>query len=311
MGELVTGPAVIPVVTALLLDRLLGEPRRGHPLVVFGQLAARLEARWNRLGGRRRWLGIVAVVVLVAPLTLGGFVLGALPFLGPLLATVILYLGLGQRALADHALAVYRPLTHDDATTARAAVSRLVSRDTADLEASGIAAATTESVLENGHDAVFGAIFWFVVAGPAGAVAFRLVNTLDAMWGYRTPRFERFGWAAARLDDVLGWIPARLTALSYAWVGDPAGFATWRRQAGRWKSPNAGPVMAAGAGALRVRLGGPSHYHGAVQRRPRLGLGQAPEAATIPRALALQRRALALWVGGLGLFAVLPWLLRS
>jgi adenosylcobinamide-phosphate synthase len=155
-------------------------------------------------------------------------------------------------------------------------------------------------VLENGNDAVFGALFWFALAGAPGVVAYRLANTLDAMWGYRTARYLRFGWAAARLDDLLNYVPARLTALTYAAAGRfERALACWRAQAGAWESFNAGPVMAAGAGALGVRLGGAAVYHGAPKERPPLGEGDAPGARDIRRALALVRRGVWLWLGAL------------
>ena len=162
-----------------------------------------------------------------------------------------------------------------------------------------------ESTLENGNDAVFGALFWFILFGGAGAVLFRLANTLDAMWGYKTGRFLRFGWAAARIDDVLNYLPARLTALSYALFGQTRrALACWRVQAPLWESPNAGPVMAAGAGSLGLALGGAAIYHGEREERTVLGEGRAPCAEDIGRALALLRRSTGLWllacfIGGL------------
>ena len=168
--------------------------------------------------------------------------------------------------------------------------------------------ATVESVLENGNDAVFGALFWFVVAGAAGVLTYRLVNTLDAMWGYKTPRYLSFGWAAARLDDGLNFVPARLTALSYALLGRTrSALACWRAQAPAWDSPNAGPVMASGAGALGVRLGGAAIYHGHMETRPALGQGAAPQGGDIARALRLVRHGVLLWLAVLAAVALLAW----
>jgi adenosylcobinamide-phosphate synthase len=124
-----------------------------------------------------------------------------------------------------------------------------------------------------------------------------LANTLDAMWGYRTPRYLYFGWAAARLDDVLNFVPARLTALTYALIGSTRNaLRCWRLQAPAWESPNAGPVMAAGAGALELGLGGGAYYHGQWEERPPLGMGSPPDAAAITAALRLVRSGVVLWL---------------
>jgi adenosylcobinamide-phosphate synthase len=152
-------------------------------------------------------------------------------------------------------------------------------------------------VLENGNDAVFGALCWFALAGAPGVIVYRLANTLDARWGYRNPRYRDFGWAAARLDDVLNYLPARLTALTYAHLGKPLrALECWWRQAGAWESPNAGPVMAAGAGALGVRLGGPACYAGQWRARPPLGNETAPQLADIEGGLRLIRQGVAIWL---------------
>ena len=209
----------------------------------------------------------------------------------------LLYLALGWRSLDEHARGVRDALRSNDLCAARRRVGYMVSRDTVALDQEGVAKATVESVLENGNDAVFGAIFWFVLAGAPGVVLYRLTNTLDAMWGYRNARYARFGWAVARLDDVLNFLPARLTALGYALVGNFArALRCWHVQGTQWKSPNAGPVMAAGAGSLGVLLGGATSYEGVMQVRPHLGEGSTAQADHIDRALGLIRRTLVLWL---------------
>ncbi|AWN15453.1 adenosylcobinamide-phosphate synthase CbiB [Salinisphaera sp. LB1] len=290
------------LVAALVADAVLGEPRRRHPLALFGRLADRVEARFNH--GRRR-NGMVALMVGPPTLFVGACVAWVPSGLAWLLAGLVLVLAVGRAGLIEHAEAVARPLATGDLEGARQRVAWLVSRDTAQLDAAGVRGALLESVLENSSDAIFASVFWCVfgaaVAGPAGAaaavLAHRLVNTLDAMWGYRTPRFIAFGWAAARLDDGMNWPAARLTALAFALVGDTrAAWTCWREQAGRWSSPNAGPVMAAGAGALGIRLGGGAWYHGAWRERPALGGGRTPEDVDVVRALGLADRALAVIV---------------
>jgi len=297
---------VLTVFAGVMLDAALGEPRRAHPLVGFGRWARAIET-WIHADARLRgalawWLAVAPVVAATAYLQTALAAWSAWAQVG--FGAVALYLCIGQRSLGEHALPVARALRDGDLEAARAAVGRIVSRDTAALDAERVAAAATESVLENGNDAVFGALFWFVLLGPAGAVGYRLANTLDAMWGYRTPRYRRFGWAAARIDDALNWIPARLTALTYAALGDTAAaWRCWRAQAPRWDSPNAGPVMAAGAGALRVRLGGAAPYHGVWEPRPELGEGAAPDAASVERAQRLVGRGVLLWLAALAVGA--------
>ncbi|ATE62328.1 adenosylcobinamide-phosphate synthase CbiB [Thauera sinica] len=289
---------VFKLAAGLLADRLFGEPRRLHPLVGFGRWAAGVE-RLVRLRAEGRAAGLAAWTLAVLPWVALAAVLRAVhPLAHWPVDVVLLYFALGGRSLAEHAEAIAAPLAAGDLAQARTCVGRIVSRDTAALDAAGVARAGTESVLENGNDAVFGALFWFLLAGGWGALLFRLANTLDAMWGYRTPRYLRFGWAAARIDDVLNALPARLTALTYALLGRTRlALACWRRQAPAWDSPNAGPVMAAGAGALGVALGGTAIYHGRVETRPPLGEGAPPDAASIRAAVSLVRRGVLLWLG--------------
>jgi len=297
---------------AVALDWLLGEPRRGHPLVGFGRLAAWLE---RRIYTPDRWRGVFAVALLLLPLVWLASDLAALPDAwGAAFSTGFsiwaLYFALGHKSLHDHVRPIAAALHRGDEAAARAAAARIVSRDAETLD---IAPAACESVLENGNDGVFGALFWFLVAGAPGAILYRLANTLDATWGYKTPRYLEFGWAAANLDDMLNIVPARLTALTYAILGKTRqALDCWREQAPAWDSPNAGPVMAAGAGALGIRLGGRARYQGEWHERPPLGSGAAPEAADIERALALVRHGVLLWLAVIGVGALAwAWLQTS
>lgn len=288
-------------VGAVLLDHFLGEPTRWHPLVGFGWLAKQVETFGygpsNLDATLRRLLGAAAVTISIVPPLLLAWGLSSIPYLGVIVDTGLLYLALGASSLSEHAGAVARALRDGNLEQARQQVGRMVSRDTESMDEMEVSLATIESVLENGCDAVFGALFWFVVAGAPGVVTYRLINTLDAMWGYRTPRYLHFGWTAARLDDLVNWIPARLAALSYTLLGDrKTAWDCWRNQGLTWKSPNAGPVMAAGAGALNLQLGGPARYYGEWVQRPPLGEGLLPRGEDIDRALALVNHSLWLWV---------------
>jgi adenosylcobinamide-phosphate synthase len=287
---------VMAMVASVLLDAWLGEPRRAHPLVAFGRIAQWIE---QRMYADRRIAGVLAWSLAVLPAVCAMWLLQRLmpASVSWCVAVAMLYLVLGWRSLGEHARPVAIALENNDLDAARRAVGRMVSRDTAALDGSQVAAAATESVLENGNDAVFGALFWFAVLGAPGALLYRLSNTLDAMWGYRTARYECFGWAAARIDDVLNYLPARLTALTYALCGHfQSALRCWRKQAPQWDSPNAGPVMAAGAGALGVRLGGPAPYHGVWESRPTLGEGDPPSALSIFRALRMLSRGIWIWL---------------
>ena len=226
------------VLAAVVLDALLGEPRRFHPLVGFGMWAQFLERRLNvaedaaaadgtsgggacsrSLSLALRLRGVLAVIVAVGPWVTLIALANTVSYLHYAVAVAALYFALGHQSLRQHALRVHQALQAGNLEDARARVGYMVSRDTGKMDVRAVAAATVESVLENGNDAVFGALFWFLVAGAPGVLLFRLANTLDAMWGYRTPRYLYFGWAAARLDDVLNFIPARLTAMTYALIG--------------------------------------------------------------------------------------------
>jgi len=276
---------------ALLLDRLAGEPARFHPLVGFGILAEKIEARLNK--GRESTpfsRGIFAWLIAVVPVTFIVYQLNHMTG-GIWLSVLFGWLAIGWRSLREHGQAVARALASNDLHQARIKTSYLVSRDTSELGETALSKATIESLLENGNDAIIAPIFWLLVLGAPGVVFYRLCNTLDAMWGYHNSRFENFGKFTARVDDLLNYVPARMTALLYVLTGhSQQAWKAWQTQGNHWYSPNAGPVMASGAGALSLRIGGDAVYHGTVKSRIELGFGKQPAVTDIARAIQLVDR---------------------
>ena len=289
------------VLIAFFLDYLLGEPKRFHPLAGFGRLAVVVER--VLYGARRppsiylRVAGVLAWTGLVLPFVLLVWWLSSVSWLQYILEVALLYLALGAQSLGQHARHVAQALKQGRLPIARQRVAMMVSRDTAALDETAVARATIESVLENGCDAVFGTLFWFIVLGAPGVVLYRLSNTLDAMWGYRNDRYLHYGWAAARIDDVLNWAPARLTALTYLIIGrKKQAWQCWVQQAGSWYGVNPGVVMATGAGALNLTLGGPAPYHGLIKERPFIGMGQPPQIDDIERSVLFIQHGQWLWL---------------
>lgn len=289
--------------SALLLDRWLGEPVRFHPLIGFGHMANSVEKTLNvsDLSSRyARLAGLVALLCLVLPIVgLLFFILHfvELPYsINYLIESVILYLAIGQRSLFEHTRPIANALRQNNIDLARKKVSYIVSRDTQQLTEKDIARATVESILENGHDAVIASLFYYLIGGLPLVILHRLINTLDAMWGYKNTRFIHFGWAAARLDDVLGWPSAILTALLYNLQKRPVSqqWQSWqlsRKQAAQYKSQNGGLVMATGANVLGIRLGGETAlYHGQPIANPVLGAGREVCTRDIVESLALLKR---------------------
>lgn len=316
---------LIVLLCALLLDYFFGEPKKYHPLVGFGRLANYLEERLNedlldkKVGfnpdkkpqttQQNRINGLIAVLVCLVPAWWLTHLIISDGLLSMLLETIILYLALGLSSLKEHAQQVLKPLQENQLDQARQALAMIVSRDTQQMDEEGICRAATESVLENGSDAVFATIFWFLVAGAPGVVVYRLSNTLDAMWGYKTDRYNNFGFFVAKFDDLLNFIPARLTALTYALMGNwKNAMRCWSKQGSLWESPNAGVVMAAGAGALDVQLGGADHYHGELKQRTDLGCGEKAQAATIEQSCQLLDRSIIVWVVVVALICIPVWL---
>jgi len=290
----------VSFVCAILLDLLFGEPKNYHPLVGFGRVVLWLEQRCLKNDTAPHWQkrnGIFAWAILVLPFSALIDTLQQIDGFNTFFSPILLYFCIAPTSLKQHGNAVLQALEQHDLPLARQKVAMLVSRETADMDEQAVRRATVESLLENGADAIFAPLFWFIIAGAAGAVFYRLSNTLDAMWGYKNQRYFYFGWAAARLDDGLNWLPARLTALSYALLGDTSlALHCWKTQACLLESPNAGVVMSAGAGALNVQLGGAARYHGQLKQKPLFGGQKSVENADITRANTLLNKTLWLWL---------------
>lgn len=292
------------LVSALYLDALLGEPRRFHPLVGFGRWATAVEALFNRAGGVSGYiLGFLALIIVLIPIAAVVIGMQAVTSLslvsGCIFQLLILYLCIGWQSLQEHVEEVWRALATNELVQAREALARIVSRNTRVLDEDEVAQASIESTLENSSDALFATLFWFVIAGAEGALLHRWVNTLDAMWGYRNERFFYFGWAAAKLDDAMAWIPSRIAALCFvAAAGEhrQSAMGCWKAQAKHCASPNGGVVMTAGAGALNRRLSARAFYDGAWQQKPAMGCGAMASIKDIPRAITLVRKALLIFM---------------
>ncbi len=304
----------VGLVLGVAADGAFGDPRRGHPVAGFGTVAAWVERMLYR---DHRLPGAVHATVLTG----GAVALGVLaeragrgrPALQTATTAAATWLVLGGRSLAVQGAAIGRELDAGDLDAARERLSHLCGRDARKLDADGLARAAVESIAENTSDAVVAPLLWGAVAGVPGLLGYRAVNTLDAMVGYRSPRYRRFGWASARLDDVVNLLPARLAALltvagapvvGGSWRG---AWQTWHRDAAAHPSPNAGRVEAAFAGALEIRLGGRTVYAHGVEERPVMGEGRMPDSGHVTRAVELSRV-----VGGLtAAVAALVALVRS
>jgi len=282
------------------LDALLGDPRRGHPVAAFGRAAAALESR-DYADSRLRGAAHAAACVLAAaaPAVLMQRRTPGRPALELAAAALTVWAVTGARSLHHEAERTLAAVTENDLEHARRVLPNLCGRDPAGLDGGEIVRAVIESVAENTSDAIVAPLLWGAIAGLPGLAAYRAVNTLDAMVGYRSPRYLRFGWASARLDDAANWIPARVTAaltIAVAPLVTPLGsrsaaaaLRTVLRDGGRHPSPNAGRCEAAFAGALGVRLGGTNVYEGVTEARPGLGEGRAPEPDDARRAIRLSR----------------------
>jgi adenosylcobinamide-phosphate synthase len=277
------------VAVGLALDAVIGDPHRGHPLAAFGVVASRLERMlWH---DSRVWGAAYCAICVAAPLAIG-VVVSRLRS-RTVLTALATWAVVGGTTLGREARGIGTALEASDLDEARRRLPALVGRDPSTLSADEVARAVVESVAENTSDAVVAPLFWGALLGVPGLLCYRAINTLDAMVGHHSERYERFGWASARLDDVANWLPARLTGLltvlSAPAVGGTRASAArvLVRDGGRHPSPNAGRCEAAFAGALDVTLGGRNDYGGRVEDRPLMGSGKPVSVADISRAVHL------------------------
>ena len=279
-----------------VVDRLIADPRRGHPVAAFGRCAGQWE---SAVYADRRAAGVVFTAAAVGATVMAGTGLRAVcarrPWAHGLLVAGATWTVLGGTSLVRIATDLGAAVERGDLDRARSLLPALCGRDPAGLDAAELARAAVESVAENTSDAVVAPLFWGAVAGLPGLLGYRAVNTLDAMVGHRTARYARFGWASARLDDLANLAPARLTgvlaAVAAPVVGGRVGTAlrVMRSDGGHHPSPNSGRCEAAFAGALGVRLGGTNRYGDLVEQRGRMGTGRPPEPVDVTRAARLSR----------------------
>jgi len=279
-------PALL--VTALLLDLALGDPRwLPHPVVLIGRLITCLEIIFNRITPYKRTAGILLLLLTAGSAGSAAWLLiragqALHPLAGFLVSAGIAYTCLATRSLHRESALVAQALAAGDIVAARRSLSYIVGRDTENLDESEIWRALIETVAENTSDGIIAPLFWLTVSGPVGGMVYKAVSTLDSMVGYKNERYLRFGWASARMDDLLNFVPARLTALLMIMAAPLAGLsprgALTVTLGDRLKhpSPNSGHPEAAAAGALGVRLGGPASYQGSPSWKEHIGVARAP-----------------------------------
>ncbi|ORA54391.1 cobalamin biosynthesis protein [Mycolicibacterium chubuense] len=285
------------IAVGVLADRVFGDPSRGHPVALFGSGAAALE---RRVYADSRSAGALHTAALLGIVALAGAAAERTGRRAGVVAETVCvaaatFTALGGTSLARTGARMADLLAAGDLDTARQLLPSLCGRDPSVLDAAGLTRAALESVAENTSDAQVGPLVWAALGGIPAVLVYRAANTLDAMIGHKSPRYLRFGWAAARFDDLLNLAAARLTGLFVVACapvvgGSPTGAArAWRRDAGRHPSPNAGVAEAAFAGALGIRLGGPTQYAHELEIRPTLGDGRTPAVADLKRAVRLSR----------------------
>ncbi len=296
----------LTILLALSIDAILGEAKKYHYLVGFGRMANFIESIVNpdnknasqtgslSFNVKSAVLGGISWFALVLPIPLLYFYFfnEFVWYVQILIDATVLYLAIGLTSLKQHAMQVYKPLQQGDLTQARNFTGYLVSRDTSDLSPNEMSRATVESMLENGHDSVIASILYYLIGGAPLVILHRFANTLDAMWGYKTSRYNSFGYISARFDDVLGFVTGKLCVLLYALQGRfLLSIKNAYRQGNLYKSHNGGWVMAAGATVMNRVLGGAANYHGSKITSVTLGAGEAITVSDIPVSVNVVRRA--------------------
>jgi len=304
---------------ALAVDALIGWPdalyrKIGHPVTWLGKLISHMDKSLNRMEWHpptRRLMGLLtAAFIILICIVSGQIIQNAVGqgILGFLISVLLAWPLLASRSLYSHVKDVAQPLELMDLRSAREAVSMIVGRDPKQLDTAGVGRAAIESLAENTSDGVVAPIFWGLIFGLPGILAYKAINTMDSMIGYKTPKHLDFGWAAARIDDLANWVPARLTGLIIAMMsGTPnTALQTIRRDAGKHRSPNAGWPESAMAAALGVRLSGPRSYHDKQTNDPWLyAEGRDVEGSDVTRALAVFKRSMFCMAGLLAIIALI------
>ncbi|MDA8415392.1 MAG: adenosylcobinamide-phosphate synthase CbiB [Desulfobacteraceae bacterium] len=279
-------PAILA--SAMLLDLALGDPRwLPHPVVLIGRLITTLDTTFDRIGAHQRAAGVALLVLTAGSAGAAAWLIirGSLhlhPLAGFLASVIISYTCLATRSLHRESALVADALAAGNLVEARRCLAHIVGRDTAELDEGGIWRALVETVAENTTDGIVAPLFWLTATGPVGGMVYKAVSTLDSMVGYKSERYLRFGWASARMDDLLNFIPSRLTALLMILAAPLAGLSPTGalsivlRDRLKHPSPNSGHPEAAAAGALGVRLGGPSTYKGIPSWKEYIGLPLEP-----------------------------------
>lgn len=305
---------LIVLLCALILDYFFAAPQKYHPLAGFANLAQRLELRFNdthvvHSREEKRTHGLVAVLVFLLPAWWLTDLLVTDNVFGFIVEVIIVYLALDLSSIKSEAHKMMGSLRNKQSEQSREALNDFIDNALGNMDSQSAARVATENVLKNSNDSVFSVIFWFLVAGAPGVVVYKLCLILSQLWDVKNEHFMDFGYVAAKLEIILNFVPARLTALTYALMGNWQNATRCSSSQGMfWESNNAGVVLAAGAGALDVQLGGDVQTDEDCQQRPDLGCGKAAEPESINLACQLISRSVLLWLVIITTVSLVSWL---